>query len=175
MATKFRYNHKDVKLPEDIDSIYLGRAFTAFERLKDVYDGITPYIPDDYYILVLTFERFYKGVYIELLKTDDPELDENKTAQELTGSNHYFNSILVKIKNFIPIAANKEGEDVVLKNCYEIQKRGTAARFSTEFTVEEFRSDFRRLETSMARITKGLEDYLEKVKHEAMDEDLEYW
>ncbi len=173
MAIKF--SHKEITLPEGLENNNLRRAHTAFLRLRDVYDGKIEYMPDDYYILILTFERFYKGVYIELLKTDNPSLDENKASQELTGGNHYFNSVLIKIKKFIPIAANKEGEEVVIRNCGEIQKRGTKARFDIEYTLEEFRSDFRRLESSMFRITKGLEDYIEKVKHESMDEDLEYW
>lgn len=169
------YKHKEIStLPPD-SNILLTKAKNAYDRLKMVYDNQIPYVADDYSDLILTFERFYKGVFIELNKMDENKMSDKEINSLIHANGHYFTALIQRVNKYIPVSSTCEGYQMILDHCHELQKRYTKARFDIDYDIEEFRKDFRRLEAGMSRITKGLSELYEKSKNEEMDKDLEYW
>lgn len=180
-AKKSTYKHK--QMPNiGTDNKFLNKNISTLQRLKDIYDEKTPYIPDDYQIIILSFERLYKGIYQELQRIGAPipyvtEEEFNLGKKDSDGVHRHprhFKAFAREINHIIPLADNKDVYYNILDNITErFQPRYTSSRFTEDIPFEEFQKDFRRLETQTYRLLKGLEHCKEKYKQADVEEEYE--
>ena len=164
-SSKIPYKHRNIPNIETIEP-YLIRNKSALNGLRDIYDRKIEYIPDYYQLLILSFERLYKGVYKELRNMGvqipyipDEEIEKGRADE--TGNRrfpHHFKNYAKHINKIIPLADSKEQYFDILDTINErFQLRYTSSRFTEDVPFEEFQTDFRRLETQTFRLFKGLE------------------
>ena len=180
-SKKSAYKHK--KMPNiETDNKLLNKNLSALPRLKDIYDEKTTDIPDDYQIIILSFERLYKGIYQELQRMGAPipyvtEEEFNLGKKDSDGNHrhpHYFKTYAREINQLIPLAENRDVYFNILDNITErFQPRYSSSRFAEDIPFEEFQKDFRRLETQTYRLLKGLEQYREKYHTIEEEKDIE--
>ncbi len=124
-------------------------------------------------MLVNNFERMYKGVCQELQELHPEKIKFQKTDYE---GGHHFRAFARKINEFIPLSGSKEGYATILEKLRDLELCYTPSRFDRAYTLEEFRSDFRRYELQVYRLYDGLQKLIEKRLEEEKDlDELEQW
>lgn len=159
-----------MKLPNN-DNAYLVRAAKAMDRLTKIYDHDIEYTPDDYPILINTFERFYKGIFIELRKMypDNPHF---KVSDEEICSNHKFSWLVTKINRVLPVSRSKDGYMVILNHANELGQRYSPGRFDVEYDFMTFQQDYMRLQGQMTRLNGLLQ---QKQQEKVFEKEEDYW
>lgn len=171
MSKTSSYKHKVI--PEiEITAHYLQRNVQSHQRLLDIYDGKIAYTADDYPVLINCMERMYKEFYQEL-REEYPEQLTLKDSDLKAG--HHFKAIASKINKIIPLSDSYEGYMIVLEGLHEIENRYNGSRFDDDYTLEDFRSTFRRYETQLRRLALGLEKIQEKSRSEKEDLEIDQW
>lgn len=171
-SNKSDYKHRKINF-EIAQDPYLKRNQASFQRLKDIYDQKVDYVPDDYQIVILCFERLYKGTYRELysMGAKIPYISEEELLygpKDEDGKHHHphsFKKFAKTINSVIPLADDKEKYYDILNTIVErLQPAYTPCRFTKDIPFEEFQKDFRRLETHTYRLYKGMEQVREQLK-----------
>lgn len=140
---------------ETVTNRFLWHAENTFPRLQEIYDDKSKFFCDAYSLLANTFERFYKGVSVELAKLY-PEVYLPDTIDNV----HPFTAYAQIVNKYIPIAKSTEGYFVTLDNLKRIQKGYNDAKFYDQYEYSDFEKDFRRLTLQRDRIYAGLEQLI---------------
>ncbi len=166
-STPKPYKHKEI--PKiNITDIYLLKNQNSMARLKKIYDQEIEYTEDDYHILILCFERLYKGIYKELRNIGAVNIivSDEEVAGVGQSHPHHFARYANIINSVIPLADTPEVYNNIYSTIYEeLQPSYTPARFSVNFDFETFQRNYRRLETQTYRLYKGLAEQLKLHKN----------
>ncbi len=182
MPSNKPYQHKNIIFDSSVNT-YLLKNNESFNRLKQIYDQKIPYVSDDYHVLILCFERLYKGVYKELQEMGAPiaYISDNELRYGIKNNKgehkhpHFFRVYASNINRIIPLADNTENYCNILSTITEkFQPIYTPSRFEENIPFEEFQKDFRRFETQTYRLYKGLEECKEKYKKPTIEEIDDY-
>ncbi len=169
--SKSGYRHKDIPALKTRNAMLLKNQ-ESLPVLQKIYDGDVPYTSDFYPMLVNNMERLYKGVTQEL-QALYPDAIKLSSIQYKEG--HHFNQFASIINRYIPLSDDRNGYLTVLDGIREIQNSYNGSRFEDFPDVEEFRKTFRRYETQMNRLYRGLIAQQEKCRSEQEDEEVELW
>ena len=174
--SKKPFTHKDISFPDHVffknvsrDNYYLQNVADTFPRLYDIYEGKTSYIPQDFPVLVSMYEQLYKGVTKELQKIY-PDIGYSDNVFVF---GHHFAAFLKEINRYIPISRTKEGYHKIVNFTRDLEKEYTPSRFSDPKGFPEFRFAYRRFESALYRMQKGLEAEYDKLITEEEEKDLE--
>ena len=176
--SKTLYKRKNIDFSQPFwenrpDRYYLNNVMMNYTRLQEIHDGKINYIPSDYALLINTFEQLYKGVLREL---QDLYPDKIKYSDSVYTAGHHFSQYTYQIDKFIPLSDNSEGFNKIKDFLNEIENLYNGARYNIHKSPEEFRTDFRKLERGIYRLSEGLKKEYEKncITSEEED-DLENW
>lgn len=151
---------------------YLLRNQSSFDKLKSIYDCITPYCPDDYPVLINCMERLYKGICQELQELYPEQINKTKDEYE---KGHHFKTFIRDINRFIPISNDKDTYYNALDFAEKIQNQYNSSRYDIDYTLSNFNTLFRRYEKQTFRLYTGLNLLKTKTKEEIEDIDIDKW
>ena len=173
------FKHRDISfecLEDGVtspDNYYLLSIPRIYSKLYQIFEGNESYIPEDYHLLVLAFEKMYKGVCKELQALHP---DKIKFSDIVYTNGHRFSQFAATIDNFIPISGSSDGYQKVVDKLHEIELDFNDTRYTKEKSLEEFRSDYKRFEIALDRFLKVLEnEYGKMIESEEEEEDLKNW
>ncbi len=178
-STPKPYKHKEI--PNiNINDPYLLKNQKSMERLKKIYDQEIDYTEDDYHILILCFERLYKGIYKELRNIGAVNIivSDEEVAGIGQSHPHHFARYANIVNNVIPLADNQEVYNSIYSTIYEeLQPAYTPARFSKDYNFESFQRNYRRLETQTYRLYNGLakQKELHKNNVQEIEKNIDDW
>lgn len=174
-----KFKHKDIVFDDNFikniseNNYYLQSIPNIYNKLYKIYEGEESYIPEDYHLLILGFEKLYKGICKEL---QDLYPEKIKFSDIVYTNGHRFSQFTATIDEFIPISNNKEGYQKVVDNLHSIELLFSDSRYEVRKSLEEFSIDFRKFENALYRLKNGLEMEYRKVNIEqSEEEDLENW
>lgn len=150
-----------------MDNLYFYKANASWARLTLIANGSIPYISDDYSALINTLERFYKGVLQSKLDNDD---SYHLPIGFLT-MDHNLRKLADEIEHFLPLFVIHSVSDMRVRNNFldSLRKAYTTARYTQDFSFEEFKN----LYSFIQKQKNAIEQYLQPKIKEVEDHELD--
>lgn len=144
-----------------IDNELLLHAEDTFPILNKINEKEIPMFSDAYALLANTAERFYKGVFQELVKLY-PNDNDFKLEHDL--NSHRFYYLIPTINKKIQLANSKNGFSSLIESCKKLHMGYTDSKYKEIYTYSQFAADFLRFSGQRKRIYEELERLIELEK-----------
>ena len=106
---------------------YLLRVDMIMPRLQAIYDEKIEYQPDDYPVLINTFERLYKGLCLEIKNNYPDKKEFSRMDDHDFVRTHRITPFAQKLNSVLPLSKSKEGYYKILDRLDELGDRYTKA------------------------------------------------
>lgn len=158
---QFDFSFKNPYGENKIDNELLLHAEDTFPILNKINEKEIPMFSDAYALLANTAERFYKGVFQELVKLY-PNDNDFKLEHDL--NSHRFYYLIPTINKKIQLANSKNGFSSLIESCKKLHMGYTDSKYKEIYTYSQFATDFLRFSGQRKRIYEELEKLMELEK-----------